>query len=215
MTQLDHRNQTGSASAAMLRRFVLLAPLLLPLTARAEADPAQALDFVRQSGNELATAVGGAASVADKQERLARFLARVVDEDGIARFCLGRYWNAASPAQRTEYTRLFRQVLVRGVATRLGDYQTGSVKISYRAPVARADGIYVPTIVERAGNKPVNVVWMVTGEGADMRIADVVAEGMSMRLTQRGDYSSYLSRNGGDVDKLIAGIRAQLAQPIE
>ena len=51
-----------------------------------------------------------------------------------------------------------------------------------------------------------------TGEGAELRIADVVAEGMSLRITQRSDYSSYLSHNGGDVDKLIAGMRAQVAQ---
>lgn len=199
----------------MLRRLVLLAPLLLPMAARAEPDPARALEFVRQSGAELAAVVGGAASAADKQERLGRFLDRVVDQDALARFCLGRFWNIASPAQRSEYTGLFRQVLLRGVVSRLGDYQAGSVKVVTNTPYTRADGTYVPTIVERAGNKPVGITWLVTGEGGDLRIADVVAEGMSLRITQRSDYSSYLSRNNGEVDKLIAGMRAQVAQPVE
>ena len=168
---------------------------------------------MRQSGVVLAAVVGGAASPADKQERLRRFLERVVDQDALARFCLGRFWAVATPAQRSEYTALFRQVLLRGVVSRLGDYQAGSVKITNNTPYVRAEGTYVPTIVERPGNKPVNITWLVTGEGAELRIADVVAEGMSLRITQRSDYASYLSRNGGDVDKLIAGMRAQVAQP--
>ncbi len=199
----------------MLRRLVLVAAALLPLAAQAEPDPARALDFVRQSGVELAAVVGGAASPADKQERLRRFLGRVVDQDALARFCLGRFWAVAAPAQRSEYTALFRQVLLRGVVSRLGDYQAGSVKIVTNPPYTRADGVYVPTVVERSGNKPVSITWLVTGEGAELRIADVVAEGMSLRITQRSDYASFLSHNGGDVDKLIAGMRAQVAQPVE
>ena len=168
--------------------------------------------FVRQSGAELAVAVGGASSPGDKEERLSRFLARVVDQDALARFCLGRFWTAATPAQRSEYTALFRQSLLRGVVAQLGDYQAGSVKVTTAAPLVRADGISVPTTVERPGNKPVSITWLVTGEGPDMRIADVVAEGMSLRVTKRSDYGAYLTRNGGDVGALIAGMRAQVAR---
>jgi phospholipid transport system substrate-binding protein len=39
----------------------------------------------------------------------------------------------------------------------------------------------------------------------------VVAEGTSLRLTQRSDYSSYLSHNGNNVDTLISAMRRQVA----
>ena len=39
---------------------------------------------------------------------------------------------------------------------------------------------------------------------------DVVAEGTSLRLTQRSDYASYLTHNGNDVEKLIAAMRRQI-----
>ena len=95
---------------------------------------------------------------------------------------------------------------------RLGDYQAGSVKVSVNTPVQKPDGIYVPTIVERAGNKPVSIVWMVTEDAGSMRIADVVAEGMSLRMTQRSDYASFLAHHDGDVGALIEALRKQAGE---
>ncbi len=201
-----------------LRRFLialLLSPLLLqPLAAKAQGEPdvEQAASFVRQAGVDLATVVSGAQSPADKQARLGPYLQRVVDEDGLAQFCLGRYWLTATPAQRTEYLRLFRIVLLRGVVNRLGDYQAGSVKVSVNTPVQKPDGTYVPTVVERAGNKPVTITWMVVQAGGAMRIEDVVAEGMSLRLTQRSDYASFMARNAGNLDALLAALKKQVGE---
>ena len=195
-----------------LRRPLLLGLLLLPLAARAEPEPEQAATFVRQAGVDLAAAVSGAATPADKQLRLGPYLQRVVDEDGVARFCLGRYWTTASAVQRAEYLRLFRLVLLRGVVNRLGDYQAGSVKVSVNTPVQKPDGIYVPTVVERAGNRPVNITWMVGETDGTLRIEDVVAEGMSLRMTQRSDYASFMAHNGGDLEALLAALRKQVGE---
>ena len=196
----------------MLRRGLLACVLLLPVAAQAEAAPDQAAAFVRQAGVDLASAVAGAQTPADRQARLGPYLQRVVDEDGVARFCLGRYWAVATPEQRTEYLRLFRLVLLRGVVNRLGDYQAGSVKVSVNTPLQKPDGIYVPTVVERLGNKPVNIVWMVAEAGGALRIEDVVAEGMSLRLTQRSDYASFMARNGGSVDALLDALHRQVGE---
>jgi phospholipid transport system substrate-binding protein len=47
--------------------------------------------------------------------------------------------------------------------------------------------------------------------GGSPKIVDVVAEGTSLRLTQRSDYASYLSQHGNNVDALIAAMKAQLS----
>ena len=74
----------------------------------------------------------------------------------------------------------------------------------------KPDGIYVPTVVERSGNKPVNITWLVTDAGGTMRIGDVIAEGMSLRMTQRSDYASFLSHHGYDVNALVNAMRQQV-----
>ncbi|MEJ1976124.1 MAG: ABC transporter substrate-binding protein [Acetobacteraceae bacterium] len=191
---------------------VLAVFLAAPLAQGAEADPAQAAAFVKQAGLDLATVVSGAKSQADKEARLAVYMERVVDQDGVARFCLGRYWQVATPQQRADYLRLFRKVLLHGVVNRLGDYQAGSVQVIVSKPVEKPDGTYVPTTVDRPGNKPVDITWMVTAAADGLRIADVVAEGISLRQTQRSDYASFLSRNGGDVAVLIAALKKQVGE---
>ena len=78
--------------------------------------------------------------------------------------------------------------------------------------LVRADGILVPTTVTRPNNKPFNVAWLVTADAGGYRIADVVAEGMSLRLAQRSDYTSFLTRNNNDVDALIRALEAQVGR---
>ncbi|HEY0422231.1 MAG TPA: ABC transporter substrate-binding protein [Rhodopila sp.] len=41
---------------------------------------------------------------------------------------------------------------------------------------------------------------------------DVVAEGTSLRLTQRQDYASYLTHNNNNIDALIAAMKSQVSQ---
>jgi phospholipid transport system substrate-binding protein len=40
----------------------------------------------------------------------------------------------------------------------------------------------------------------------------VVAEGTSLRLTQRQDYASYLTHNNNNIDALIAAMKNQISQ---
>ena len=191
------------------RRAVLSLPFAaLAPSARAQG-AAQAGPFVQQTGNELAALVADAGGLAERRRRLVPFLERVVDVDGFARFCLGRFWTLATPAQKTEYLRLFRLVLANGVAGHLGDQQ-GTARVTTGRPETREDGIYVPTVVERPGNKPNRVVWLVVPTAASFRIADVIAEGISLRITQRSDYAAFLGRNGGDVGVLIRAMQSQL-----
>jgi phospholipid transport system substrate-binding protein len=56
------------------------------------------------------------------------------------------------------------------------------------------------------------VDWVIEQPATAPKIVDVVAEGTSMRLTQRQDYASYLSQNGNNVDALIKAIVQQTAR---
>ena len=48
--------------------------------------------------------------------------------------------------------------------------------------------------------------------GGGPKIVDVVAEGTSLRLTQRDDYASYLARNNDSVQALIDALKRQVGQ---
>ena len=60
----------------------------------------------------------------------------------------------------------------------------------------------------RPNNAPNKVDWVVTSSGGAPKIIDVVAEGTSLRLTQRSDYAAFLSRNNNNVGALIEALVA-------
>jgi phospholipid transport system substrate-binding protein len=65
--------------------------------------------------------------------------------------------------------------------------------------------------VTRPNSAPNRVDWLVSSESGSPQIIDVIAEGTSLRLTQRNDYASYLSRNNNNIQALIDALKKQAA----
>jgi phospholipid transport system substrate-binding protein len=200
------------------RTLLLLAGALLPqgLAGFDHAASGQTMDgrasaFVKNIGDRLVAVVNGPEGDGEKRAKLTSIIDGSVDVDGVARFCLGRFWRSASPEQQQRYTELFHQVLVNNITSKLGEYR--GVRFSMGRAQQRDDNSVVSTVVQRPNNPPTNVDWIISNPGSDPKIIDVVAEGTSLRLTQRQDYASYLSRNNNSIDALINAMRQQVAQP--
>ena len=185
----------------------VFAAVMLAAPVRA-ADPDSATAFVDGMLRELLAIANGGQPVAVKRDALARIIEEKVDLDAVARFCLGRFWRSATPQQQGDYSQLFRHVLIRNISEKVGEYE--GVTYALGRTVARGYDIVVGTVVNRPGNAPNKVEWVVETEGPP-KVIDVIAEGTSLRLTQRSDYSAYLSRNGNSVQALIDALRQQAA----
>ena len=187
-----------------LPRFLALTALVIQATA------GRASDFVRSLGDRLVAVVNGPGSDREKREKLTQIIDSGVDVDAVARFCLGRFWRMASPDQQKRYTELFNLVMVNNITSKHGDYQ--GVRFTMGRSQQRDDTDVVSAVVERPNNPPTNVDWIVSNAGGTLKVIDVVAEGTSLRLTQRQDYASYLGRNNNSIDALINAMRQQVAQ---
>ena len=195
----------------LTRRSLLLmgAASFATLATGSRAWAQDATGFVVQLGNSLTAVVNSPGSYADKKQRLAPLIEAAVDVDGIARFCLGRFWRTATPQQQAEYQRLFRQVLLNNVFGNIGEFQ--GVTFTPTQTMQTADGTSVGTLIRRPNQQPNNVQWVVSNVEGQQKIVDVKAEGTSLRLTQRNDYAAYLQRNGSNVDALIGAMRGQVS----
>ena len=185
-----------------------LAAALLPVTAMAQA-PDQAAAMVKNTADRLIDIVNGPGSVDDKRPKMREVIEGAVDVDGVGRFALGRYARQATAEQQKEYAALFHDVLLNNITARMGEYR--GVSYSLGEAQQRDDGVHVLTVVVRPNNPPANVAWVVANIAGKPKIIDLIAEGTSMRLTQRSDYSSYLSRHNNEVQALIAAMRQQTA----
>jgi phospholipid transport system substrate-binding protein len=170
----------------------------------------QASAFVKTTGDKLVGVVNGPGTAEQKRHSLTQIIDNAVDIDGVARFCLGRYWRQASPDQQKRFLDLFHQVLVINITSKLGEYQ--GVRFTMGRSRQQDDETIVSTTVERPNNPPTAVDWVVAKPGGKLQIIDVIAEGTSLRLTQRSDYASYLARTNNNIDALISAMRQQVAQ---
>ncbi len=177
-----------------------------------QVDINRATTFIQQTGEELVQAINTpGAPVAQRRERVAQILRRAVDVDGVGRFILGRWWRNASPDQQQEYLQLFEQVLIRNLSARFGEYQGVRFALG-RTQVRTEEDALVNTVVERPGSPPFGLDWRVAEVNGQPRVVDVIAEGTSLRLTTRSEYSSVISRNGGNVGALLTAMRQQIRQ---
>ncbi len=195
------------------RRFLLTVSatwLALGGGARAQSATGGASTFVKATGDKLVAVVNGPGSAQQKRQTLTQIIDGAVDVDGVAQFCLGRFWKVASPDQQKRYMDIFHQVLVTNITSKLGEYQ--GVKFTLGRAEPDGDNAKVDTVVDRPNSPPTNVQWIISNPGSNPKIVDVVAEGTSLRLTQRSDYASYLSHNNNNIDALITAMQQQVAQ---
>lgn len=167
--------------------------------------------FIRRSGEELTAIMAKAETTEARRRLLQPFIERVVDVDAVARFCLGRYWKQATAVEQQDYLHLFHAVLTKAVLVRLGDYEHNEVHVHVERPEMRDGTIQVATMVERTGTPPARVTWVVTPNADDPHIIDLIAEGVSLRVTVRSDYNAFLARHGNNIETLIDALRQQVA----
>jgi phospholipid transport system substrate-binding protein len=200
----------------MNRRFLLASMLATPFAlaaiqpAHAEIDINRAAQFVQSTGQEMVAAINARQPAAARRQRVASILRQAVDIDGVGRFILGRWWRVATPAEQQEYMTLFEETLIRNLSARFGEYE--GVRFSMgRSQQRTEDDVLVNTIIERPGQAAFNLDWRVGEVNGQPRMVDVIAEGTSLRLTQRSEYSAVISRNGGQISALLAAMRQQIA----
>ncbi len=196
------------------RRAVLLtsaSALLLsvtPIRAWAQADrSAEASRFIEQFGSQLVGIVNADESLDRKRQQMQPLVEQALAVNDIGVFVLGRYWRIATPAQQQRFIQLFHAVLVNTITSKLGDFRGVAFRLTQ---TTMRDGDYlVGTLISRPNQQPNNAQWVVSFQSGRPAVVDVLAEGTSLRLTQRSDYAAFISRNNNNVDALLNALERQ------
>lgn len=193
-----------------LRKFVLPILLLTTLVLSTTTSPARAGDaeeFVRTTGERAFTSLAGDITGRQRTQLFRELLNDSFDLTTIARFTLGRYWRLASPTQRTEYRRLFEEFLVQAYANRFSGLSGKQFRVSRSRAINARDALVQSEVLIAHGRPPVRVGWRVRTKNDDLRIIDVMVEGISMSVTQRDEFAAVIRSSGGKVEGLLAALR--------
>lgn len=203
----------------IIRRNLLLAFLVLvlsvafqPVSAPAENASVKAEEFISGLADQAIQAL--TTTEISKDDRQKRFRALLNDNfaiNTIARWVLGRHWKSATDDEKTEYLKLFEEMLVVTYVDKFSKYSGENLKIVKSLVNDPKDALVFSEIV-REGTQPVHVDWRVrTSDSMTFKVIDVVVEGVSMGQTQRSEFASVIRQNGGKLEGLLAVLRKRVS----
>lgn len=197
----------------MIRRAVATGAVILVLAilavgprAQVTADPRA---FVGTLGARAIEVLGPSVPAVQRQARFRELLQNDFDIPGIGQFVLGRYWRAATPQEQQEFLQLFQEYVVQAYSARLGEYGGAPFRVTGSRPAG--DEVVVTSEIARPGAPPIQLDWFLVNRGGALKITDVYVGGVSMKVTQRDEFSSIIQRNGGQVQPLLAQLRQKIA----
>jgi phospholipid transport system substrate-binding protein len=179
---------TGLTRRSTVAALCLLA---VPITARAQDGGA----LIRSIADRVLSVLKSGASDAERERVLGQILRESFDLPTIGRAVMGRHWNAATPDQQRRFIAAFEKAEVRAYSNRFKEYAGQSFvvgRVTRNSPQEMVDAQIVQT-----NGQPIKLVW----EVVNGKIVDVTIEGVSMAITRRSDFNSYIQRNG--IDGLI------------
>ena len=191
----------------VLATFLLLLPGLSGPT-QAATDPTAAAAFIDGLGKQaFSTLQQGEMSLAEREAAFGSILRQGFDLNLIGRFVLGKHWRRATPEQQADYLAVFSDFVIKTYARRLGGFSGQSFTITGTQHSGEKKDVMVATRIDRPSGPPIGATWRVREIEGELRIIDVVIEGVSMAVTQRQEFSSVTQRGG--IEGLVQVLRAQ------
>ena len=227
MTSLNGARRSVDARRRNLMRGLTgaLAALLLvvvaPGSASAQSGGGQSNAALAEGASDYITELSRTAiaqlspkdiSAEERAERARRILEQNFAGRDLARFVLGRYWRVASEQQRERFMVLLREVALTRFLPTFQHMSMDQVTIERAIADPQAKGVArVMTRVDVPNRAPVKLAWRVrpTDDGS-FQIVDIMAEGVSMAITLRSEYSSVIEQNGGQVEALLTRLEERL-----
>jgi phospholipid transport system substrate-binding protein len=195
---------------AVTRRDMLAAGLLLLAIRTPLAAIESPREFIQELGDRALTVLDQPVEPSAKLLQLKELLDRSTDLELVAKLVLGRYWKQASPEQQNDYVTLFKSLVMQTMAERFSWYTGETFEITGDKAVDERDTMVSTRILRPSGKPPILVDWRVR-QGADGYVLiDILAEGVSLVVTQRAEAAEIVSQRG--IDGLLGDMRKRLAQ---
>jgi phospholipid transport system substrate-binding protein len=132
--------------------------------------------------------------------------ARYADVNYIALSALGPAGRQASAAQKQAFTAAYRRYISQKYGRRFREFIGGSIEVTDARPLK---SFYeVVSIARLKGQSPFEVRWQVFNKSGKDRFFNIIIEGVNMLSAERTEIGALLDKNKGDINKLIAALRA-------
>jgi phospholipid transport system substrate-binding protein len=194
--------------SASRRAFLCLAATAVALPARAADGPAaQLIEAAAADVIQLIKTAKGAQLEAGIRGVLLKYF----DMPYMGKAALATHWDQTTPEQRERFLKAVVSSEARAYTERFSQY--GGQTLAVTRVSQRPNGAsVVDSKLNQSNGQPINIQWEVRDSGQGLRITDVKIEGVSMVMTHRSDFNSYVSSHGGKVEPLIDELESRAAR---
>ena len=171
-------------------------------------------DYVTYIAQETLDVLGNKnKSTDEKVENITNIFLSNLAVREISLFVLGPYRRNLDSVQKTEYINLIKRFVSEIYSIRLASFPSGDFSILSSTDNGRS-GIIVKTSIQFLNDpNPTKIDWrLIKKQDGNFKIFDVRVVGIWMAQEQRSTFTSFLSKNNGNIDKLMDRLEKQLSK---
>jgi phospholipid transport system substrate-binding protein len=135
-----------------------------------------------------------------------RIFTSYADVPTIASYALGVDGRRATPAQMRDFTTVFRRYISVKYGRRFREFIGGQIEVQEARAVRNF--YEVKTLARLRGQAPFDVTFLVSDRSGKDLFFNLFIEGINMLLSERTEIGAMLDRRGGNIDAMIADLRA-------
>ena len=164
--------------------------------------------FIQSTVNRASQVLSNNLSKDKKIDELKSIAAETVDIKGIGMYTLGSYRKILSENQKKEYDILFNQYFLKTFSSRLAEYSNPEIEVRSKEKLNKNYTMVRSVLVSTEQRPEVKIDWRIyTKNPDDLKIRDLIIEGLSLARTQKEEFSSIIQSNNGDIDALLASLK--------
>ena len=188
----------------MKRIFFLTLFLIINLTNLNIAYSISPDVFIQSTVNRASQLLSKDISKDEKMSQLKLIAKETVDIRGIGFYSLGSARKSLNENQKKTYSDLFENYFLKSFSSRLAEYTNPEIEVKNKKVLSKNYTIVNSVLVSTADRPEISINWRVYTKNPDNPlIRDLIIEGLSLARTQKEEFSSILSSNGGDINILF------------
>ena len=144
----------------------------------------------------------------EKIQKLIKIGENSVDIDGIGFYTLGKHRKILNDGQKDEFKKIFREYFLKSFSSRLVEYKEAKIVVISEDIKNEKYTIVKSKLLATSDRPEVSIDWRVyTKDPTKPLIRDLIIEGLSLARTQREEFNSIITNNGGDIKALFTSLK--------
>ena len=164
--------------------------------------------FVQSTVNRASQVLSNNLSKDQKIEELKSIAEETVDIKGIGMYTLGAYRKTLSESQKEEYEVLFKEYFLKTFSSRLAEYSNPEIQVNSKEKLNKNYTMVSSILVATDQRPEIDILWRIyTKDPENLKIRDLVIEGLSLARTQKEEFSSIIKSNDNDIEGLFTNLK--------